>query len=134
MLLRLVTTLVIAASPFVSAQAQDVPIYPVETFFETTNYRLAGQRATWTRDGKRLLITSDETGISNAYEINVASGEKRQLTFSRQDSIVALGWLLDDASFLYSADQGGNELDHVFLRLAGPMWISLRVRRLRPTS
>lgn len=118
MLLRLVTTLVIAASPFVSAQAQDVPIYPVETFFETTNYRLAGQRATWTRDGKRLLITSDETGISNAYEINVASGEKRQLTFSRQDSIVALGWLLDDASFLYSADQGGNELDHVFLRLA----------------
>ena len=121
MLFRLAAAFVAGSATLSLAFAQDVPIYPVEAFFETTNFRLAGQNGAWTRDGERLLISSDETGIYNAFEVDVETGARRQLTFSRQNSIYAIGWLPDGESFLYTSDQGGNELNHIYLDQAdGP--------------
>jgi dipeptidyl aminopeptidase/acylaminoacyl peptidase len=99
------------------ALAQDIPIYPAEVFYEVPSFSLGGSQAAITTDGRRLLITSDETGIFNVYEVDLESGERRALTRSRTDAAYAIGWLGDNRSFLYTSDQGGNELNHVYLRL-----------------
>src|SRR3546814_9127016 len=38
------------------------------------------------------------------------------LTTSTTDSTFAISWFPNDARVLYSADQGGNELDHLYVR------------------
>jgi dipeptidyl aminopeptidase/acylaminoacyl peptidase len=104
------------AVPSVAAQA-DVPIYPAEAFYGTTSFSMASSDAAFTTGGKKLLVTSNETGIFNAYEVNTRTGERRALTRSRDDAIYAIGYLGDNRSMLYASDQGGNELTHIYLRL-----------------
>ncbi len=89
--------------------------YDAEAFFATTSYGLAG-RYTWSPDNRELLITSDETGIYNAYALAVADGAKRALTASTTDSTFAVSWFPNDGRVLFTADQGGNELDHLYVR------------------
>src|SRR3546814_17804496 len=38
------------------------------------------------------------------------------MTTSTSDSTFAVSWFPNDARMLYSADQGGNELDHLYVR------------------
>src|SRR5688572_25381245 len=40
-------------------------------------------------DDSKLLVTSNESGIFNAYEIDITSGNKKQLTSSTGESIFA---------------------------------------------
>lgn len=91
--------------------------YDAEAFYATTSYWLAG-RHTWSADSTELLLTSDETGIYNAYALNVADGTKRPLTSSTTDSTFAVSWFPGDERILFTADQGGNELDHLYVREA----------------
>src|SRR5690606_306130 len=58
----------------------------------------------------------DETGIYNAYALAVADGAKRALTASTTDSTFAVSWFPNDGRVLFTADQGGNELDHLYVR------------------
>lgn len=101
-----------AAAP---AEPAAPPRYAAEVFFATTSYGLAGRHA-WSPDDKELLITSDETGIYNVYALNAAEGTKRALTSSTTDSTFAVSWFPGDARVLFTADQGGNELDHLYVR------------------
>jgi dipeptidyl aminopeptidase/acylaminoacyl peptidase/phosphohistidine phosphatase SixA len=64
-----------------------------------------------------LLISSDESGVYNAYRLKLTTGERTALTQSDTSPIFALSWFLDDDRFLYSQDGGGDELDHVYVRL-----------------
>jgi dipeptidyl aminopeptidase/acylaminoacyl peptidase len=89
--------------------------YDAEAFFTTTSYGLAGGYA-WSPDDSELLVSSDETGIFNAYAVSAADGSKKPLTTSNTDSTFAVSWFPDDARVLFSADQGGNELDHLYVR------------------
>jgi dipeptidyl aminopeptidase/acylaminoacyl peptidase len=89
--------------------------YDAEAFFATTSYGLAGGYA-WSPDDKDLLVHADETGIFNAYALPASGGEKQALTSSTTDSTFAISWFPDDRRVLFSADQGGNELNHVFVR------------------
>ncbi len=86
--------------------------YDPETFYATTS--MSG--ASFSADGERLLVTSDASGVFNAYSIPVAGGAPTQLTHSTDDAIFAEGWFPADDRLLYSADVGGNELDHVYVR------------------
>lgn len=95
--------------------AQEPARYDAEAFYATTSYALAGGFA-WSPDDKDLLVHSDETGIFNAYALPAAGGEKQALTSSTTDSVFAISWFPDDRRVLYSSDQGGNELNHVFVR------------------
>jgi dipeptidyl aminopeptidase/acylaminoacyl peptidase len=97
------------------AGAQGRPaVHDARAFFTTTSYSLAGGLA-WSGDGRELLVSSDETGIFNAYALD-ADGRKRPLTTSTTDSTYAVSWFPGDARILFTADKGGNELDHLYVR------------------
>ena len=89
-------------------------VYDARAFFSTTSYSLAGGLA-WSSDGAELLVSSDETGIFNAYALN-AEGRKRPLTSSTKDSTYAVSWFPHDARVLFTADKGGNEINHLYVR------------------
>jgi dipeptidyl aminopeptidase/acylaminoacyl peptidase len=88
-----------------------VRTYDARTFHENTS--ILG--ASFSHDESRLLVTSDQTGVFNAYAQPVAGGAPAALTQSTVDSHFAISYFPHDDRFLYSADQGGNELDHVYV-------------------
>lgn len=85
--------------------------YSIEEFYENT--RVGGGR--FSDDETKLLISSDESGIFNVYEITIADGIKKQITFSDTESFFALDYVPGTNQVLYSADKGGNEIDHIYL-------------------
>lgn len=85
--------------------------YTIEQFYE--NNRVGG--GAFSADETKLLISSDMSGIFNVYEIDIASGEKSQKTFSEKESFFAIDYVPGTGEILYSADKGGNELNHIYL-------------------
>ena len=85
--------------------------YSIEEFLGTTG--IFG--SSFSPDQGKLLVSSDASGVLNAYAIDVESGEMTALTDSKE-SIRTVGYFPDDERFLYMSDQGGNELDHLFVR------------------
>src|SRR5262245_18200082 len=92
--------------------APAVPKYDARTFYETTTYF----GASFSADEKRLLITSDASGVFNAYSLPVEGGEPRQLTDSKASAIFDVGYFPHDDRILYTQDEGGNELNHLYVR------------------
>lgn len=89
--------------------------YAARAFFATTSYGLASGFA-WSPDDRKLLIGSDETGIFNAYALPATGTGKAALTSSSTDSTFPVSWFADDARVLFTADQGGNEINHLYVR------------------
>ena len=97
----------------------DVPTYSARTFFETTSYILVGSAAhTFSPDGQSILITSDQSGVFNAYALPLDAGPARPLTTSEDNAVFAVSWFPDDERILYTYDNGGNELNHIIVREA----------------
>ncbi|MHC4990072.1 MAG: TolB family protein, partial [Planctomycetota bacterium] len=92
--------------------AGPVPRYDAATFYDTTS--LFG--ASFSPDETKLLLTSDETGIFNAYVVPVDGGERTPITRSQGDAIFGISFFPRDERVLYTADQGGNELNHLYVR------------------
>lgn len=88
----------------------EVPRYAVGDFLDTTDYGGAGFSA----DGSRILVTSNRSGTFDAYAVPLAGGEPVALT-DTGESAVALAYFPADDRFLYSVDEGGNELRHVLV-------------------
>lgn len=86
--------------------------YAAETFFATTT--LFG--SSLSHDNSEVLVTSDADGIFNVYSYPIAGGAPSQLTRSTSDAYAGISWFPNDKRFLYSADQGGNELNHIYVR------------------
>lgn len=86
--------------------------YTIDQFLGTT--RIFG--SSFSPDGSKILVSSDETGIFNAYAVSVDGGGALQLTDSETDAVFVAGYFPEDERFIYSADQGGNELAHVYVR------------------
>ncbi|WP_258807480.1 S9 family peptidase [Pseudidiomarina sp. CB1] len=96
-----------------TTQAQPaVENYAAETFFATTT--LFG--SSLSHDNSEVLVTSDADGIFNVYSYPIDGGQPAQLTRSTTDAYAGLSWFPNDKRFLYSADQGGNELNHIYVR------------------
>ena len=104
------------ASP--PAQADGAPPkYSAEAFYQTTSYRLvSGSAHAFSHDGQALLISSDQTGVFNAYRLPIDGGEPTQLTQSDDNAVFAVSWFPNDDRILYTYDGGGNELNHVAVR------------------
>lgn len=85
--------------------------YSIEEFYENT--RIGG--GVFSEDEKKLLMSSDESGIFNVYEINIADGSRKQITNSTSDSYFAIDYVPGSGGILYSADKGGNEISHIYL-------------------
>lgn len=93
-------------------EARQVAQYSIEQFYKSTN---VGGGAI-SSDDKKLLISSNESGIYNAYEIDIASGQKKALTHSTKESVFGNDYVPGTTHFIYSSDKGGNENDHLFLQ------------------
>ena len=88
-----------------------INMYSIEQFYKNTRCRIGS----FSSDESKLLISSDETGIFNVFEINIADGSKRQLTTSDTESCFAVDYVHGTGDIIYSADKGGNENTHLYL-------------------
>ena len=86
--------------------------YTVEDFYKNT--RFTG--ASWAPDRQKLLVSSNLSGIWNAYVVPVGGGDPQPLTESTTNSIFARSYFPNDERIIYSSDEGGNELTHVYVR------------------
>ncbi|UCG28130.1 MAG: alpha/beta fold hydrolase [Bacteroidales bacterium] len=86
--------------------------YTIEQFYANTNV-FGGS---FSADETYLLVTSNETGIYNAFTIPVEGGDPVQLTLSDEESIFATSYFPEDDRILYSSDRGGNEISHIYVR------------------
>ena len=94
-----------------------VPKYSAEAFFQTTSYRMVGGTGhAFSPDGSALLISSDESGVFNAYRLPIDGGDAIALTASDDNAVFAVSWFPGDERILYTYDGGGNELNHIVVR------------------
>jgi Tol biopolymer transport system component len=106
---------VVASTPLATVGAQRQPKqYTIEQFLDTTS--IAG--ATFSADESRILFSSNKTGIWNAYTVPVAGGTWTPIT-SSTDSTYAVAFFPHDDRILLTRDQGGNELNHLYVRTLG---------------
>lgn len=68
------------------------------------------------KDESKILVQNNESGIFNLYEISLADTGMKQLTSSTKESFFAVDYVAGTDKTIYSADQGGNENDHLYLR------------------
>ena len=102
-----------------SADPESVPRYSARSFYETTSYDLVpSEGRAFSSDGRSLLISSDQSGVYNAWALPLVGTPPRPLTRSGDDAVFAVSWFPDDDRILYTADNGGDELNHVFVREA----------------
>ena len=66
-------------------------------------------------DAKRILYSSNGTGIFNAYVRPVTGGEPTAITKSTADAIFAVSFFPTDDGVLITRDQAGNELNHLYV-------------------
>ncbi len=85
--------------------------YSIEQFYQ--NKQISG--GVFSTDESKLLVSSNESGIYNLYEITIADDSKKQITFSEKESFYAIGYIPGTNKILYSADKGGNEIYHIYL-------------------
>jgi len=95
-----------------SLQPREVPRHDAETFYATT----AISGADFSPNGRKILVTCDRSGVFNAWAQPTEGGPMEQLTSSTTDAVYALAWFPGDERFLYTSDQGGNELSHIYVR------------------
>ena len=115
LLVAIILVLAVSCEKSTSEKAQITPKeiaeYSIEQFYK--NESVTG--GSFSNDESRLIISSNETGIFNVFEINIASAEKTQRTFSDKESFFGIDEVPNSSNILYSADKGGNENSHIYL-------------------
>lgn len=108
----------IAATPVAKAAASSggtakaAKRYTIEQFMATVS--IGG--ASFSADEKRILYHSNASGIFNLYTQPVGGGTPEALTKSTTDSVYAVGYFPKDDRILFTRDQAGNELNHLYVR------------------
>lgn len=90
---------------------EPVKEYTIEQFYK--NEAIGG--GAFSDDESKLLVHSNKTGIYNLYEINIADKSVSAKTSSTIESIFSIDYVPGTNKILYSADKGGNEIDHIYL-------------------
>lgn len=100
-----------------AASSPVMPEYSAEAFYQTTSYSMVGSDAhAFSSDGSSLLVSSDQSGVFNAYAMPVGGGDAVPLTDSSDNAIFAVSWFPADGRILYTYDGGGDELNHIVVR------------------
>lgn len=89
-----------------------IPAYTIAQFMDIV--QISG--GAFSPDETKLLISSKATGIFNAYEVDIATGEQKALTSSTDNAIFAQSYFPEDGRVLFTSDKGGNEITHLFVR------------------
>lgn len=90
---------------------KEVPQYTIEQFMDKVSI-FGGSLSS---DESKILVAADRTGIFNLYTVPVAGGEMTQITFSDSNSIFPVSFFPKDDRILFSSDQAGNEISHIYL-------------------
>ena len=85
--------------------------YTIQEFMDITSYG----GSSFSYDEKKILIRSNQSGVFNAYEVNLETQNLKQLTFSDSNSISPITYFPNDKRFLFRSDQGGNEIWHIYV-------------------
>src|SRR5262245_34950356 len=88
--------------------------YSVADLYRNTDYF----GASFSPKADRILVSSNASGVYNAYAVPTAGGDPVPLTRSTDNAIFAVSWFPADDRVLSSSDRGGNELSHLYVRLA----------------
>jgi dipeptidyl aminopeptidase/acylaminoacyl peptidase len=118
------TVLLATASPAAPAPSpRPVKQYTIAQFLANTAYGGAVTAAdsplaaaSFSPDGRKLLVASNQTGVFNAFAFPVDGGKPVQLTDSKVSAIQPIGYFPHDERFLYASDQGGNAQSHLYVR------------------
>ena len=100
---------------FMSCQQNIDPnlkVYGIEDFFD--NVSISG--GYFSTDEEKIIFSSNQSGIFNVYEANIQTGKINQLTASNKESFFVRAYVPNSNDFIYSADNGGNEINHLFLK------------------
>ncbi len=111
----LIPTLALAAppeKPTAKPRARPSKQYTTEQFMATTRY----SGASFSPDEKKVLFSSNQSGIFNAYSVPASGGKPRALTQSKTDTTFAISYFPKDERILFTRDQGGNENNHLYVR------------------
>lgn len=95
-----------------TAEPDEITTYTIEQFLNTE--QIGG--SAFSPNESKIMYSSKKTGIFNAYEIPVDSGETKQLTNSNSESVFAISYFPEDERILYTSDQGGNEINHLYVK------------------
>lgn len=110
-----IAAMFILAVAFTSCSHQekprDIPRYSIEQFYKNTQIR----GGAFSPDETKLLVSSNESGIYNLYEITIADSSRRALSSSTTESYFAVDYVPGTGEIIYSADKGGNEITHLHL-------------------
>lgn len=90
---------------------KEVPQYTIEQFLNTTV--IFG--GSFSYDESKILLTSDKSGVFNAFTIPVTGGQLTPVTKSDSNSIFAISYFPEDNRVLFRSDQGGNEISHIYV-------------------
>lgn len=85
--------------------------YSIEDFVDTVS--VAG--ASFSPDDTKVMFSSNKTGTWNAYTLPVGGGEWTPVTQSNTDNNYSVGYFPGDERKLVTRDQGGNELNHLYV-------------------
>ena len=100
------------AKPAKAAAPRPVKQYTIDQFLANTAYG----GASFSPDGRKILLSSNQTGVFNVFAFPLDGGKPVQLTDSKVNSIQAIGYFPNDERFLYTSDQGGNERNHIYVQ------------------
>ncbi len=108
----LICALIIYACKPSESTPKEIKQYTIEQFYK--NKQVGG--GAFSDDESKMLVSSNESGIYNVYEIDLASGEQKAVTDSKDESFFAQDYVPGTNDILYSADKGGNEISHIYLQ------------------
>lgn len=66
-------------------------------------------------DETKILVSSKASGIFNAVEIDIKTGEQKPLTSSTDNAIYGYSYFPKDNRVVYGSDKGGNEITHLYV-------------------
>jgi len=106
--LFLILSLIYALS---ACNNKNIEQYTIEQFMSNTNLT----RSAFNTDETKILYSSNESGVYNIFEVNIADKTHKQLT-NREESTFILSSFPNDERILLTSDQGGNEIYHLYIR------------------
>lgn len=86
--------------------------YSAEQFLAVTHW--LGN--SFSADNGKILVSSDQDGVLNAYAIGVEDGSMKRLSHSTAEAVRVQSYFPRDERFLYLSDRGGDELDHLYVQ------------------
>jgi len=92
-------------------KSPEIGQYTIDQFYKNVSTWFAD----FSPDETKILVSSNETGIYNVFEISLSDSSKRQVTNSTTDSFFAVGYVHGTNQILFTADKGGNEINHIYL-------------------